>query len=323
MASNTFGLSCAISECNEKSTADDFGLGLLVDDEEATDDSTFEGLPRFTWGRDLHSQQNYGVRNRSQQSRGSHSENQKIAGIAIVKNLNVASQHVQIQALELIRGKRIFTRTAFHTTPKRFLFIALLPIEDELRLIPQLNDHMFISHRHLGDEDGEDELLEPVAPDIASESSVIRSSITPGLAGSASRHSSISSPIITKADIDYLIKATATVRLDSEVRSYIHNVVIFLRTHRAVAGGVSPLATRHFLSLSHVLAPLHGLSYVTPSLVTLAAKKVYPHRIVITTPENERSTMWGSSTRIVAEFLEGLTAEDVIDDVLSSVEAPL
>lgn len=77
------------------------------------------------------------------------------------------------------------------------------------------------------------------------------------------------------------------------------------------------------LTLSSVLAPLHGLGYVTPSLVALAARKIYPHRIVITAPENERSMQWGSSMEAVRAILDGVTVEDVIEEVLQSVEAPL
>lgn len=71
------------------------------------------------------------------------------------------------------------------------------------------------------------------------------------------------------------------------------------------------------------LAPLHGLNYVSPSLVALAARKVYPHRITITSPEDERSMQWGSSLDAVKTVLEGVTAEDVIEEVLQSVEVPL
>lgn len=71
------------------------------------------------------------------------------------------------------------------------------------------------------------------------------------------------------------------------------------------------------------LAPLHGLSYIAPSLVALAARKIYPHRIAITSPENERSMQWGSSLDAVKAVLEDVTAEDVIEEVLQSVEAPL
>lgn len=71
------------------------------------------------------------------------------------------------------------------------------------------------------------------------------------------------------------------------------------------------------------LAPLHDLDYVSPSLVALAARKVYPHRIKITSPEDERSMQWGSSLDAVKAVLDGVTAEDVIEEVLQSVEVPL
>lgn len=71
------------------------------------------------------------------------------------------------------------------------------------------------------------------------------------------------------------------------------------------------------------LAPLHGIDYVTPSLVALAARKIYSHRLVITTPKNERSTQWGSSVEAVAELLDGITVEEIIEDVLETVQVPL
>lgn len=71
------------------------------------------------------------------------------------------------------------------------------------------------------------------------------------------------------------------------------------------------------------LAPLHGLDYVPPSLVALATRKIYPHRITLTTPESERSMQWGSSLEAVREVLEGVTVDDVMEDVLHQVEVPL
>jgi hypothetical protein len=71
------------------------------------------------------------------------------------------------------------------------------------------------------------------------------------------------------------------------------------------------------------LAPLHGLDYIPPSLVALAARKIYPHRIVLTAPEDERSMQWGSSLEAVKAVLDGVTGEDVIEEVLQSVEVPL
>ncbi|OMP83763.1 hypothetical protein BK809_0005144 [Diplodia seriata] len=111
--------------------------------------------------------------------------------------------------------------------------------------------------------------------------------------------------------------------LASEVFAYMQNLIAFLRLHRAVSGGISALATRHFELLVRALAPLHGLNYVPPSLVALAARKIYPHRILLTAPENERSMQWGSSLEAVREVLDGVTVDDVIEDVLQQVEVPL
>lgn len=76
---------------------------------------------------------------------------------------------------------------------------------------------------------------------------------------------------------------------------------------------------------SRCIAPLHGLAYATPSLVAIAARKIYPHRIQIVDPEKERSRQWGSDIGAIRRLLEGIGPEDVIDEVLGSsgVEAPL
>ena len=124
-----------------------------------------------------------------------------------------------------------------------------------------------------------------------------------------------------------------------DVRRYLQDLVIFLRMHRAVDSGVSPRATLHFELLARYgrnppavatahssdrcVTSLHGQPYVTPALVALAAKKVYPHRIVITKPEDERSMQWGSKIDAVVAALRGVTPESVIDDVLDKVDVPL
>jgi len=51
-------------------------------------------------------------------------------------------------------------------------------------------------------------------------------------------------------DLTELTELTAKVKIGSEVRAYLHNIVVFMRLHRAVAGGISAMATRHFNTLS-------------------------------------------------------------------------
>lgn len=65
------------------------------------------------------------------------------------------------------------------------------------------------------------------------------------------------------------------------------------------------------------------MNFVTPSLVALAARKIYPHRLSICSPEKERSMQYGSDLEAVHKAMEGLTPDDVIEAVLNSVECPL
>lgn len=92
----------------------------------------------------------------------------------IAKNLDEAPRQVQIQALELMRTKRIYTRTSVQNAPKSFLFIALLAGGEGPRLTKHLNDYMFISHFH-DPEDGFPN-LEDMYDDGNSISSILKKS---------------------------------------------------------------------------------------------------------------------------------------------------
>ncbi|KAK4997126.1 hypothetical protein LTR66_003414 [Elasticomyces elasticus] len=241
-------------------------------------------------------------------------DDRKVAGVIVAKNLNYATQDVQIQALELIRNKRIFSRAAMHTTSKIFLFIALLSTQSGRRLAPHLNDLFAIAHRHTSE--SHVLMLERTASQGPGSSNTATPNSGPKLPPQ-------SSPLFTHADLSTLRASMAQVRLTAEVAAYLHNIVVFMRMSRYVAGGVSAPATAHLKTLVKALAVLHSISYVTPSLVALAARKVYLHRIRLVTPETERSMQWGSDIEAVRAMLQGATVEDVIEDVLASVETPL
>jgi MoxR-like ATPase len=178
-----------------------------------------------------------------------------------------------------------------------------------------------ISHHHTED-DGfpnleEQEFKEPLhSNDAASISSVVKHSYSNEEARSES-------PTISPEEIRDLRAAVKTVQVSAEVAAYLHNIVIFMRLNRFVAGGVSAHATRHFRTIVYALAPLHNLTYAPPSLVDLAARKVYAHRLILATPNTERSLQWGSDFRAVEQVLKDVTVADAIESVLSSVEAPL
>lgn len=73
---------------------------------------------------------------------------------------------------------------------------------------------------------------------------------------------------------------------------------------------------------SRLLAPLHGIDYLTPSIVALAARKVFRHRILVASPEDDRSLQYGSNREAISQILADVTADSVLDGVLD-LEPPI
>ncbi|ORY71853.1 uncharacterized protein BCR38DRAFT_331387 [Pseudomassariella vexata] len=356
VASQTFNLKPTTLKCTPHTTLDDFAASILLTGPNTTPtprsssplltrnnpnpvtDSYFHNPPasyhthtashQTLRALSPHSQLSVGSYTTLQHPHNNNNNNNnspQIANVVLARDLDRAPKAVQIQALELLRTRRIFTRTSVQAAPKQFLFIAVLGAtgmgRDEPRLTEHLNDFFYIAHWHdpldgfahleeLEEQDGDEEAS------IASGESVVRRSLGGTLRTGADG-------LLHEHDISALVEASRLVNVDIEILRYQMNIISFLRMHRAVAGGVSPVATKHFDQLLKCLAALHGLDYATPGLVALAAKKIYMHRVRIVAPEKERSMQWGSELAIVEQNLEGVGPEDVIEDVLGMVAVPL
>lgn len=291
----TFGIKPALVACSPKTTVDEFNESLLVeaDDsyEDAADRHDVLNLPTFevdySPSRDR-SPGRFG-------SIGNTLEDRRIADVIIATGLDTSDESVQVQAFELINSRRIFTRSSMHVAPKDMLFIAILS-KPKAKLFRHLNDAFCMSHFHNAED---------------------------GLPHTEYPREKAGVPRFDSEDIKDLRDTTNSVQLTAEIAQYLHNVVLFMRNSRYVKGGVTAAATRQLRCMSLALAPLHGLDYVPPSIVALAARKIYAHRLVLATPQTERSLLWGSDPEAIRELLEGVTVEDVIEDVLASIETPL
>lgn len=71
------------------------------------------------------------------------------------------------------------------------------------------------------------------------------------------------------------------------------------------------------------LCPVNGLGFANPSIVALAAYKIYGHRIVVADANTDRSVMWGSNKEAVGIYLAQVDADMIINDVLEEIRAPL
>jgi hypothetical protein len=291
----TFNVRATIVQCARNTTIDDFNDAILID---VNDD--ISSLPVHTAGaegyRPVHDRagSQFGEPGRFA-SIGDSLERRQIADVTIINHLDQAPEVVQVQALELIRSKRIFTRSSMQVAPKGQLVVAILS-DPNARLIHHLQDLFCMAHFH-----PEDENLHHVH-------------------GSATWPET---PRFSKGDFDLLRGEMNDIEIIAEIAQYMHNIEVFLRNSRFVKSGVTGAATRHLRKLSRALAPLHDLDFIPPSLVALAARKVYTHRLVLATSANEKSLLWGSDPEAVEEMLRGVTVQDVIEEVLVNVEAPL
>lgn len=327
VARKTFSLQPVVVDCHPSTTLEDFASALLLQPQQPpplnTPGRSVSPFARTTdsyFALSSHSHSNY----RSSSvplSPLTSLPSPQIAHFVVAKNLDRAPRVVQIQALELLRTRRIFTRTSVQAAPKQFVFIPVIGAASggEAHVTPHLNDFFSIAHWHNPD-DGYVNLDESEGrnsdPDdeTASTESVVKK---------ASDDSTPSTALISDIEISQLAKLSQEVRIDVDILRYQMNIVSFLRMHRAVDGGITPAATKHLHQLVKSLAPLHKLDYVTPALIGLAVRKVYLHRIRITEPEKERSMQWGSQLEAVEALLEGVGPEEVVEEVLEMVTAPL
>jgi len=293
ICSRTFGLQCVVVQCSAKTTVDEFSEAILVDtlDDEEVPVQRSDLLQRPTMFSDVTSS-----RGRSPSRFGSNTlDTRRIADAIIAVDLDLAPESVQVQALELMRARRIFTRTALHTASKNFTMLSIVS-KPGARLSLHLNDLFCMCHVH-AEQDG----LPYVDADVTKDLEI---------------H-------ISADDVGDLRSLAEDARFTPEIAAYLHNIVVFMRNNRFIMGGVTASATRQLRAIAKTLAPLHGLAYVPPSLVVLAVRKVYPHRLKLTTVQSERSLQWGSNPEAIRELLNGVTIDDAIEDVLASVETPL
>ncbi|KAF8462251.1 hypothetical protein BDZ91DRAFT_641625, partial [Kalaharituber pfeilii] len=147
VGSGGFGLTTAVVNCSPDTTVDDFAAAILVQDE-----TKAILRPSHSPVMSFDSRESYfSRRHRNQLSGGTIDDllkGRRIANFVIARNLNLALEQVQLQALELIRTKRLM-RKEIHHAPTRFLLVAIVArTPSNPPFNSHLSDHFFISHYH-------------------------------------------------------------------------------------------------------------------------------------------------------------------------------
>jgi MoxR-like ATPase len=112
--------------------------------------------------------------------------------------------------------------------------------------------------------------------------------------------------VSSSADILALQGVVNTIKVSEAVIAYINKLVRATRQRRDIYLGASPRGGIALLKTARVLAASEGRDYVVPDDVKQLVLPAFRHRVVLT-PEAE---------------VEGKSADDVIREIIESVEVP-
>jgi MoxR-like ATPase len=113
-------------------------------------------------------------------------------------------------------------------------------------------------------------------------------------------------PRATAEDFAVIRQEIEAVTIDRTIYDYTLRLLTASRQSPLVALGASPRAGRNWIRAARVLASLRERAFVTPDDIKELAYPILRHRL-IRKPETE---------------IEGTTVEQVIDQLLASVEVP-
>lgn len=114
------------------------------------------------------------------------------------------------------------------------------------------------------------------------------------------------SPVVSPEQLDSLWHAASKIKVASEIREYIADIVRATRDDSEIRVGASPRATIALFKIARAYALMDGRDYVIPDDVKEAAPLVLRHRISLA-PELQ---------------IDGRPIEDVITSILSRTVAP-
>ena len=113
-------------------------------------------------------------------------------------------------------------------------------------------------------------------------------------------------PVITGRQIVEYQNLVKQILVEANLIEYIAKLVIATRDNAFLYLGASPRASIAILNASKGFAALAGRDFVTPEDIKIAAIPVLQHSVIIT-PERE---------------MEGLTAAEIINQIIDSIEIP-
>ncbi len=113
-------------------------------------------------------------------------------------------------------------------------------------------------------------------------------------------------PILNIAQIKTFRHLIKNLHVEDKLLEFVAKIVYQTRNHKSLFLGGSPRASLAIINSAKAVAAMNNRDFVTPDDITKVALPVLRHRVMLT-PEKE---------------MEGVTADDVINQIIKNIEIP-
>ena len=209
------------------------------------------------------------------------------ANVVLADEINRAPPKTQSALLEAMDEGQVTVGGTTYELPDPFFVIATQnPIEQEGTFrLPEAQRDRFMVKTSLGypDRDGEIELLSRRED---------RTTKLPTV-----------DPVVDAGQVSTLRQLPEQVRMETELKGYLVDLVRESRGDARVDVGVSPRGVQRFFEAARARAVIRGRDYVTPDDIKTIARPVMTHRLVLT---SEAAIQDVDAATIVESVLEGV-----------------
>ncbi|CAO3674931.1 unnamed protein product [Rhizopus stolonifer] len=221
----------------------------------------------------------------------------RIVQALIMEELDKSEESIQAILLDLIMNRELKLSNIRYSVPKPFfLIVAVLPHDFDRRAVnSQLMDRFFISYQF------EEEMFENYS---LSSNPLNRPSMTRRQA------------LMKQDEIKSLLEKAKKVYVHIDISRYVRDIVVGIRTHPRVRGGVTARSSQDLVTVTKSLAAIFERNFLTPDLVSIATEKVFSHRLRILAISERDDQM-------EKEDMDSNYAFDIVAEILHIVNVPI
>jgi MoxR-like ATPase len=214
------------------------------------------------------------------------------SNIVLIDEINRSPAKTQAALFEVMEEKQVTFDGVTYPMPKPFMVLATQnPIEMEgVYRLPEAQLDRFIFK------------IAIQYPTLEEEVKILQYTHE----GKTTHFNEIVKMVLSATDIEACRVLVQHLHVEPNVMEFIARIVNETRGHPALYLGASPRASVAILKGSKAFAAMHGRDFVTPDDIILITPHALRHRIILT-PEKE---------------MEGITADDVIVNILKKIEIP-